>query len=277
MQLPDGFGQLAELEYLELLHNQIVRLPQDFCQLTHLQGLILFDNKLSSLPTEIGKLSNLKTLYLNSNQLSKLPESIGQWANLEELSLSDNQLTAIPASFCFLKKLKSFAAFKNPLKEWPDCLNVKTYERPLMEPAEPPIEDTMTETERAVYLQKKAANSYQFFLARAQFDTTNVYMLHNLSFYALFVGEYAKAIEAAQKTLELDSRSVEVETNLALGYLLNNQYDKAEVIYLKWKGKKFKAQDENFADKAFLKDIADLEAAGIFHKDFEKVKRLLSE
>jgi hypothetical protein len=68
-----------------------------------------------------------------------------------------------------------------------------------------------------------------------------------------------------------------VETNLALGYLLSNQYDRAEVIYRKWKGKKFEAGDAENADAIFLNDIAELESFGIHHVDFQKVKRLFLE
>ena len=79
-----------------------------------------------------------------------------------------------------------------------------------------------------------------------------------------------------QKIFSLDSTNVSIETNLALGYLLNNQYPQAEAIYLKWKGKSF-PDDERNCNDTFLQDIAVLEAAGITHPNFEKVKQLLKE
>ncbi len=126
-------------------------------------------------------------------------------------------------------------------------------------------------------LKSNYVKGYKRFYAAVQTDTLTPELYFNLSFFALFVGQYTQAIEAAQKTLQLDPNSVKVETNLALGYLLNNQYDQAEAIYKKWKGKKFDAADEETANQIFLKDISDLEQSGIQHKDFKKVKLLLAE
>ena len=114
-------------------------------------------------------------------------------------------------------------------------------------------------------------------LENVRIDSTNASLYFNLSYYALFVGEYTRAIESAQKTLILNPLSVKVETNLALGYLLSDQYDKAEVIYRKWKGKKFGAGDAENADTIFLNDIAELESFGIQHVDFQKVKEMFLE
>ena len=98
----------------------------------------------------------------------------------------------------------------------------------------------------------------------------------NLSFYALFVGKPQEAINAAQKTLDIEPEATSVETNLALGYLLNNQWAEAKEIYLKWKGKHF-LDDDRLCDEVFLLDIADLEKAGVEHPDFEKVKALFKK
>jgi len=96
----------------------------------------------------------------------------------------------------------------------------------------------------------------------------------DLSWYSLFVGEYQKAITAAKKSLELAPGKTEVYTNLALGYVLNNEFEKAKPIYLEWKDKRF-PNDSRTWKEVFLQDIADLEAAGIHHPDFEKVRKLL--
>lgn len=99
---------------------------------------------------------------------------------------------------------------------------------------------------------------------------------YNLSFYALFVGKPEESIQAAQKVLSLAPEQVCVETNLALGYLLNNQYSEAEKIYQKWKSKSF-PDDERLCDDIFLADIADLEQTGIMHSDFEKGKNMFKK
>ncbi|MBL7780087.1 MAG: hypothetical protein JNM22_02640 [Saprospiraceae bacterium] len=58
---------------------------------------------------------------------------------------------------------------------------------------------------------------------------------------------------------------------------MKNQYNLALSIFLKWKGKKFEADDQELADAVFLKDIRALEGMGILHPDFQKVKDLFSK
>lgn len=108
-------------------------------------------------------------------------------------------------------------------------------------------------------------------------DSTGAEIKYPLSYYALYAREYQKAIEYAQKALQLDPEDETAERYLAPAYLLNGQYGQAEVIYKKWKGKVFWMSNEDTAGATFLQDIADLEAAGITHPDFEKVKKLFGE
>ena len=96
----------------------------------------------------------------------------------------------------------------------------------------------------------------------------------NLSFYALFVKKPQEAIEAAKKTLELNPEATGVYANLALAYVLNNEFTKAKPIYLKWKDKHF-PDDKHFCKEVFLQAIKNLKAAGIKHKNFKKVRELL--
>ena len=76
--------------------------------------------------------------------------------------------------------------------------------------------------------------------------------------------------------MSLDSTKVSVESNLVFGYLLNNQYAEAEKIFLKWKNKSF-PDYEGYCNDIFLQATADLEAAGITHPNFAKVRLLLEE
>lgn len=98
----------------------------------------------------------------------------------------------------------------------------------------------------------------------------------NLGFYACFTGQPEIAVQAANKTLELNPQALSVETNLALGYVLADHWSEAEKVYRKWKGKFF-PDTGNPANDVFLQDITDLEAAGIHHPDFVKVRKLLRE
>ena len=98
-----------------------------------------------------------------------------------------------------------------------------------------------------------------------------------LSYYALFVNKPEEAIHAARQVLSLkkNKRAKTVETNLALGLLLSNQYQwsDAKEIYLKWKELPFPRGIRTW-DEVFLEDISNLEAAGITHPDFERVRVL---
>lgn len=91
----------------------------------------------------------------------------------------------------------------------------------------------------------------------------------------MFVNKPKEAITSAQKSLELSPDKTGVYSNLALGYVLNNEFEKAKPIYMEWKDKQF--DNSRTWKEVFLADIADLEAAGIKHKDFEKVRELLNE
>ena len=208
-------------------------------------------------------------LIVNKNQLTQLPTSIGQLTNLEHLALDNNRLDSLPDAICHLSNLKTLDFSKNPLRTVPECLQV--WAKPVLSQAD---SVQLNSPERVL---QNNLNRYQNALSWLKRDTVNFNAYFSLSYYALFAGEYAQAIEAAKKTLELNPREVQVETNLALGYLLSNQYSQAEAIYKKWKGKKFRTSDSEKAETIFLKDITELEKAGIKHPDFEKIKRLLSE
>ncbi len=120
------------------------------------------------------------------------------------------------------------------------------------------------EYENAVLVWKKAIDK----------EPNNYGNYFNLSFYALFVKKPQEAITAAKKSLELEPEATGVYTNLALGYVLNNEFEKAKPIYLEWKDKHF-PNDDRLCREVFLQDIKDLEAVGIHHKNFKKVKELL--
>jgi tetratricopeptide (TPR) repeat protein len=195
--------------------------------------------------------------------------------------LYENQLTTLPATICNLKNLITVGFSKNPVASLPECFKNMGTQRPLYEVAEEAAASAQPDSAFLAMAKQLLGSTYQDKYERTlkavREDTTNAHNYFNLSFYALFVGEYPMAIKAAQKTLSLSPESVNVATNLALGYLMNNQYEQAEVIYKKWMGKKFEDDDDDTANDAFLKDIADLENAGITHPDFAKVKVLLKK
>tara|TARA_R110000851_G_scaffold9769_2_gene36076 strand:+ start:374 stop:784 length:411 start_codon:yes stop_codon:yes gene_type:complete len=92
--LKEIFKQLKETDgkELNLYGKGITDLPEGIGNLKNLERLNLRKNELTSLPESIGNLTNLKELNLMYNKLTDLPESIGNLKNLERLLLPFNRI-----------------------------------------------------------------------------------------------------------------------------------------------------------------------------------------
>ena len=122
---------------------------------------------------------------------------------------------------------------------------------------------------------KQYKKAYHISLNLISLNSLNYKYYYNLSYYALYEGDYFGAIKAAKTSLLLEPEQNMVYSNLAMAYILNNQYGKAEKIYRKYRGRKMKEYYDYYAREKFLKDIKKLEKAGIHHKDFINAKKLL--
>jgi Leucine-rich repeat (LRR) protein len=120
--LPASFGNFTNLGYLTLNNNQLSSLPASFGNLTNLYFLDLNNNQLSSLPASFGNLTGLGILALSYNQLSSVPTSLGNLMNLEYLYLDSNQLSSLPASFGNLTTLTNLSLNNNQLSSLPASL-----------------------------------------------------------------------------------------------------------------------------------------------------------
>jgi Leucine-rich repeat (LRR) protein len=201
-------------------------------------------NQLTTLPPEIGNLTKLTYLDLKGNQLTSLPPEIGNLTELKEFKLEGNNLSDL--------KPEIIGGINNS-----EVLRVIAN----------------------VFIEKKDyPNAYAYLKKLVVFKRDDYYYWFNLSYYSLFAKKYDEAIFAAQKTLEIDPDARSVEANLVLGCLLNNQWEKAEEIYVRWRGKTFPDDQEGrLCDDIFLKDIYELEEAGIHHPDFKKVKEMFNK
>jgi tetratricopeptide (TPR) repeat protein len=83
-----------------------------------------------------------------------------------------------------------------------------------------------------------------------------------------------EAIAAASKVIELDATKSSIKINLAHGYLLTNQFEKASAIYLE--NKDVKLPDGRGFTRVVLKDFKDLREAGVTHPDMKRIERLLT-
>jgi hypothetical protein len=66
-----------------------------------------------------------------------------------------------------------------------------------------------------------------------------------------------------------------IKTNLAHGYLFDNQFEKAKAIYLENKDVKLPDDGRTFSE-AVLDDFKEFEEVGVTHPDMEKIKALLT-
>ena len=100
---------------LALRYCKLTSLPESFGQLSHLRFLDMTGNSLTSLPTSFGNLHHLKKLLLDGNQLASLPASLGSLQHLEELHADRNALTALPECLYELTHLKTLSVYGNKL------------------------------------------------------------------------------------------------------------------------------------------------------------------
>ncbi|HMQ86859.1 MAG TPA: hypothetical protein PKB07_04715 [Flavilitoribacter sp.] len=233
-----------------------------------LTGLELVSCDLEAVPDFVGRLAGLETLDLMYNHIKILPETIGQMAGLVSLNLYSNRLKQLPETLKRNKNLVKLDLERNPFSL--DYINQLRVDMPWCRIDWEPL------TADALFKIGEYREAYEAEKAMTEKDPGYFGYWSNLSKYAWFTGETEMAVRAAQKSLELFPKNQQVETKLALSYLLNNQWEEAERIYLKWKGKSFSNRSEP-ANNIFLKDIDDLEAAGIRHPDFEKARALLKE
>ena len=117
--LPDGLGNLANLEWLNLGHNGLTGpIPSSLGRLSNLRGLQLYGNQFTRrIPDGLGNLANLEWLNLGHNGLTgPIPSSLGRLSNLRGLDLRRNELTGpIPSSLGRPSNLRELYLFGNEL------------------------------------------------------------------------------------------------------------------------------------------------------------------
>jgi WD40 repeat protein len=97
----------------------------------------------------------------------------------------------------------------------------------------------------------------------------------NISIDLILKREFVEALHAAQLGQLSDSTNAEARLVLPIAYILNNQFDKAEVILNKFKDKSITYKDLKSYRNAFRISIELLSEKAITHPDFAKVEELL--
>lgn len=110
---------------------------------------------------------------------------------------------------------------------------------------------------------------------------TDVY--GSTAWYQILTHDYKGAVASVQRGIEIWPQKSWVNTNLALGYLLTNNWKEAKKIYVEWKDVSWRLSGasgfgppkyETFK-WAFLEDLDELEKYGISHPGFKKARKLL--
>jgi len=96
----------------------------------------------------------------------------------------------------------------------------------------------------------------------------------SLSWYCLFARQYPESQAAAERALVLHPTQNWLRTNLGHSYLLRGEWGKAKSAYEEYLKNE---TDPAEAKKLLEKDWADLEAAGVTHKDMEKARAWVRE
>jgi hypothetical protein len=260
--IPMDIARLRNLQRLSLSHCKLKTLPKSIGQLKKLNVLNLSNNQLKSLPASLGDLSFLTTLNLMDNELKRLPPSIGNMVNLRHLNLEYNRISELPLTLKNLElRLQNINLKLNPIER--DNYS-KLKER---------LPSTRIEVDefRKYAFRNEYYHAYHDLLWKVESSPEEYRHWYNLSTYALYVNKPDEAVEAAKRSLALNPISTAVETNLALGYLLLDDYEKADLLFKKWKSRVFPL-GKTLCDDVFLNTIADLKAVGIEHEDFERAE-----
>ncbi len=217
--------------------------------------------------------STLRT-RLSPTQRDQLKEQQRAWINRRneaaQLANGEAQENSLenPTAVADREILKMTQARTKQFKQWLEKLK----SNPKYNPVEA---ETYSDRADADAKEKRYAAAVQDLQKAIEVDPKNGEYYTELGWYQLFNRKPRESIAASLKALELSpDDSVLIKGNLAHAYLFDNQFDKAEALYLE--NRDAKIDDERSFTQAVLDDFKDLDEAGITHPDMEKIKALLT-
>ncbi|MBK9928477.1 MAG: hypothetical protein IPP04_01210 [Saprospiraceae bacterium] len=138
-------------------------------------------------------------------------------------------------------------------------------------------ENALLELSYNYYSQDKYDSSYIYTKKLIKYYPFNYIYQFNHSFFSLFVLKPKESITSANTTLELYPDAHSVNSNLALGYILDNNFEEAKKIYVKYRGLKFKDTDEP-CNEVFMSDLRKLINKNILDSNYENtIKNILNK
>lgn len=99
----------------------------------------------------------------------------------------------------------------------------------------------------------------------------------NLAYSYLFTNQFKVAETASRQALDGDSNQTWINTNLAHALLFQGKFEEAKAIYLQYKDQPYPQKPEKTFREIFLKDLEELEEAGVTHPDIVKIGELLKK
>src|SRR5882672_8337329 len=103
--LSESFGDMKNLEELDLSNLSLTKLPESFSNLTNLKTLDLSYNEFDEFPKQILALNNLEFLNLKLSHLDSIPPGIRHLKKLRTLILDDNRFRDFPVAVTELGNL----------------------------------------------------------------------------------------------------------------------------------------------------------------------------
>ncbi len=117
--LPETFGQLSHLEWLDIHYNNFTSLPTSFSNLQNLKTLSIRGCFENYLPAEVFRLSKLEKLDVSQNHLEYLDSNIGQLTSLKQFICSENNIQSLPTEVINLINLKDLFIDNNLFNSMP--------------------------------------------------------------------------------------------------------------------------------------------------------------
>ncbi|OJJ17585.1 hypothetical protein BKI52_27370 [marine bacterium AO1-C] len=129
LALPDNFGQLKNLEELNLRGNAINHFPASFGQMTRLKSLNIYGIVVTTqMATQLAQLTNLEYLEMTLDEKAQLPSTFKNLTKLKELAIAAsycegvptaNYIAAFPVVICDLSALERLSLVGHEIKTIP--------------------------------------------------------------------------------------------------------------------------------------------------------------
>lgn len=293
-KLPTWLKELENIKQLDLSKNRLYKHSINVESLTNLRSLSLMDNDLKQLPLKFVELKYLTTLDLRYNQsLQVRPlEDEMPWCKfvLSNDEFEDNFFEIGYIAFESGNYKEALASFLKDIEDPKSpfsneyaglCYYYLKDNKKAVEYLEeshtlrPSRLSTVTYLANIYFEEKNYLKAYEYVVKATNLDNVNSKSWNELSRMALYANKPKEAIKAAQSSLKIDKRDRTIESLLAIGYILNNQWEEANRIYKMWRGQTFFTDGQPQAcGQVFINDIMALEGAEISHQDFDKVKNM---